>query len=235
MTETTNSAEVQTTAAEFESIQPHDKHDSSVTAAHAQQHSLSEESNNDDSLSRNRSLMDNHNDDSEDERVEDDISSMKHTSSEVVSDEPVTSTNDSAHAFSNQAARNSPSVASLFSSSRRHTISHHTPLQQPHRWDHFVRSGTRLKTLLEDAMSEVKSSIGSVRLQKRGRDTDEDEEPDASRSRVVAVADFTAELAREKTAQVLQLQRVRTHTNKTIIIQSTSANLALTDICTFVR
>jgi hypothetical protein len=95
------------------------------------------------------------------------------------------------------------------------------PLQQkPHNWDHFVRSGKRLKALLVDTIGEVKSTIDFVQSkshniasQKRVRDCDDgidqqDTSDSNQQSHVVTVADFTVELAREKTAQVLQLQRV---------------------------
>jgi hypothetical protein len=89
-------------------------------------------------------------------------------------------------------------------------------------WDHLIRSGTRIKTLLSDAIDEVKTTIVTLQSNtqnKRARDEtnnstsnekiDVNESPTNKSSRVVTVADFTVELAREKTAQVMQLQRVR--------------------------
>jgi hypothetical protein len=116
---------------------------------------------------------------------------------------------------------------------RRLTSSTATPfLQQPplfknnaHNWDQLVRSGTRMKTLLSDAIEEVKNTMvtmqssnsNSKRAREESTHSDDsnveadmgDGAPSNQRSRVVAVADFTVELAREKTAQVMQLQRVR--------------------------
>ena len=105
---------------------------------------------------------------------------------------------------------NPPSVSLSTGFSTARSLFHPTP-----NWDNFVRSGARLKTLLKDAIGEVKHSLEEAKNQasrnKRGRDDDEDESSTFAnqRSRVVTVADFSAELAREKTAQVLQLQRVR--------------------------
>jgi hypothetical protein len=112
--------------------------------------------------------------------------------------------------------------------SRRLTSLTATPfMQQPplfknnaHNWDQLVRSGTRMKTLLSDAIEEVKNTMVTMQSNnsnsKRAREesTHSEEDmgdgaPSNQRSRVVAVADFTVELAREKTAQVMQLQRVR--------------------------
>lgn len=169
-----------------------------------------EESINDDALLLNHSLMD---DDSDDEHH----GSTLTTSSADFTEETPNQRNINDLLFVNhhhdhardQAERSSSAVALLFQNGRRHAMANAPPT--PHRWDHFVRSGTRLKSLLEDAMSEVKTSIvSSARRQKRVRAGGEEgeDEADSSHPRVVTVADFTAELAREKTAQVLQLQRV---------------------------
>lgn len=83
-----------------------------------------------------------------------------------------------------------------------------TPQTQP-RWDSFVRRGTRLKTLLGDAMQEVQNSIHRTRS-RSSDDGNDDHNNGTKRARVVQVADFSAELAREKTNQVMQLQRVST-------------------------
>lgn len=88
----------------------------------------------------------------------------------------------------------------------------------PQNWDHILRSGTKIKTLIAEAMGEVKSTIMSIQSSKHNQKkrarvdtiTEEDESALTNhRSNVVKVADFTVELAREKTAQVMQLQRVR--------------------------
>jgi hypothetical protein len=93
-------------------------------------------------------------------------------------------------------------------------------LKPPQGWDQLVRSGTRIKTLFSDAIGEVKNSIIAVQnhnMKRRTRSNDDDDnnnigESPSKQSRVVAVADFTVELAREKTAQVMQLQRVSSTT-----------------------
>lgn len=99
-------------------------------------------------------------------------------------------------------------------------------------WDDFVRQGTRLKTFLDDAMNHVKTNIhigtNSNSNSKRPReltvngkddpnhkdddnnnsDDDDDDSPRPLRRRRVEENDYTAELAREKTEQVMLLQRV---------------------------
>ena len=112
-----------------------------------------------------------------------------------------------------KAAMQLPISSYILAQSRLSTKS--TP---PPSWDHILRSGTQIKSLVADAIGEVKNTIISMHNKnhqtKRTRDEghmDDDESPSANqRSRVVNVADFTVELAREKTAQVMQLQRVRT-------------------------
>jgi hypothetical protein len=81
------------------------------------------------------------------------------------------------------------------------------------KWDSFARSGARLKSLLVDAIGEVKYSLEAVQNQtrqnKRVREDDDEHATSTNqRTHVTTVADFSAELAREKTAQVLQLKRV---------------------------
>jgi hypothetical protein len=95
-------------------------------------------------------------------------------------------------------------------------------------WDDFVRQGTRLKTFLDDAMQHVKTnttklvSIGSKRPRandsndndevhensNNDSDGEDDDSPRPLRRRRVEENDYTAELAREKTEQVMLLQRV---------------------------
>lgn len=83
------------------------------------------------------------------------------------------------------------------SNNRRHSIA-----VAPHRWDGFVRKGTKLKSLLQDTMLEVKTSMIH---QKRQRETDDDNENEPPKRR--DVSGFAADLAREKTIRVNQLQR----------------------------
>jgi hypothetical protein len=89
-----------------------------------------------------------------------------------------------------------------------------------HDWDHVLRSGGKIKTLVAEAIEDVKNKVIAIQHSKytgshskRAREegnAEQDEQPSSNqRSRVVNVADFTVELAREKTAQVMQLQRVR--------------------------
>jgi hypothetical protein len=87
-------------------------------------------------------------------------------------------------------------------------------IQTAPNWDNFVRSGSRLKSMIVDAIGEVKQSLEAVKNQtrhnKRGREGDDERVILANqRNHVVSVADFSAELAREKTAEVFQLKRVR--------------------------
>jgi hypothetical protein len=105
-----------------------------------------------------------------------------------------------------------------------------TAVQLPiHTWDGFVRQGTRLKTFLDDAMSKVKDYsivLGEQQQQqhcsnnnKKRSATDNEQQPPqrTQRPRVGSTfdetTDHTAALAREKMAQVMQLQRVRTLVN----------------------
>lgn len=107
------------------------------------------------------------------------------------------------------AAAATPTATSSLLITTQHT--QQQPQQQQHRWDGFVRRGTRLKTLLEDAMTEVKTTVTAQKKRNRSNDdnnNNNDVEPDSQRRRVVQVADFTAELAREKTTEIFQLQRV---------------------------
>ena len=73
-----------------------------------------------------------------------------------------------------------------------------------HTWDGFVRQGTRLKTFLDDTMTKVRDSLSEKRPlvpQEKSED-----EPPRQRRRV---DEHAADLAREKMAEVMQLQRVR--------------------------
>ena len=105
-----------------------------------------------------------------------------------------------------------PSSSYLLSQSK--LLSKITP---PQNWDHIRRSGTQIKTLVAEAIGEVKNTVIAMqnnknKQNKRARDEgnmgDNESPLSNQRSRVVNVADFTVELAREKTAQVMQLQRV---------------------------
>jgi hypothetical protein len=107
----------------------------------------------------------------------------------------------------------------------------------PHKhyaWDDFVRQGTRVKTFLDDAMQHVKTSTKKLKFvhvsnnnssTKRGRDLSSRDDPAVNdddhddydndndsprplRRRRLEENDHTAELAREKTEQVMLLQRV---------------------------
>jgi hypothetical protein len=225
MTETTNNTDAAGEKDQnAESSSQNLDQDSVSTAHQRQQRPRIDDSihdDDDDDKYRNHSLMDDHADDSDEEQAHDDADI--HSSPVLTNASNDSGTNDTAavaistHQASNQVERVSTAVASLFQTNNRRYTKHATP--PPHRWDHFVRSGTRLKTLLEDTMSEVKTSIiSSARRQnnKRGRDVLEngdDDDNEELNPRVVAVADFTAELAREKTAQVLQLKRVSKQTN----------------------
>ena len=99
----------------------------------------------------------------------------------------------------------------LLSQSR--LLSQNNPSQN---WDHILRSGIQIKTLVAEAIGEVKNKVIAIQNNKnnnpnkRARDKEDDQSPSSNqKSRVVNVADFTVELAREKTLQVMQLQRVR--------------------------
>ncbi len=112
----------------------------------------------------------------------------------------------------------------------------------PHNWDSILSSGNKIKTLVAEAMGQVQHTILAMPQQsnhplsmKRARDsggptddTTNDDDDDAERPflskqpRVVNVADFTVELAREKTAQVMQLQRVRTNIKRILFETRTS-------------
>lgn len=78
-----------------------------------------------------------------------------------------------------------------------------------HTWDGFVRQGTRLKTFLDDTMQKVRDSFpgGEKRPLLAGSEDGDGQEPPRQRRRVGEL-DHTADLAREKTAEVMQLQRV---------------------------
>jgi len=182
----------------------------------------------DPSLRLDHSLMD----DADDDEEEDEEEQQAETTSELLPsiDETNDTNNNNMDTSGDEQEQdmgttlfsNTTSVASLFQNSVTHSIRHrrHSVAgggissnsnsnsngsilsQQQHRWDGFVRRGTRLKTLLEDALTEVTTTV------KRSRSLDDHDEPEAQRPRVVQVADFTAELAREKTTEVFQLQRV---------------------------
>ena len=116
-------------------------------------------------------------------------------------------------------------------------LNRHVPLPKvpSHNWDHILSSGNKIKTLVAEAMGQVQHTILTMQQtnqssMKRARDRDgltddtniyddidddDMESPSSKQPRVVNVADFTVELAREKTAQVLQLQRVRSTSSST--------------------
>jgi hypothetical protein len=120
------------------------------------------------------------------------------------------------------------------SNRRRHTLSTATigtatatgsaaSSNKHYAWDDFVRQGTRLKTFLDDAMHHVKKNTTKLVGSKRQRsnsdgndagdddndnDDGDDDSPRPLRRRRVEENDYTAELAREKTEQVMLLQRV---------------------------
>lgn len=97
-----------------------------------------------------------------------------------------------------------------------------------HTWDGFVRQGTRLKTLLDDAMHKVRDSLtgekrpllmassfdGGNTNEKQdgpGNSGNDDQEPACQRRRTESIDHHhSAELARERMTEVMQLQRVCT-------------------------
>ena len=99
-----------------------------------------------------------------------------------------------------------------------HTHNNATQLALPPRqimpptWDAFVRQGTRLKTLLEDTMINVRNhhsqqTSGNYN-NKRTMDNAEDEPP-SSRPRLQD-RDTMGDMLQEKTTEILRLQRVST-------------------------
>ena len=96
-----------------------------------------------------------------------------------------------------------------------------------HTWDGFVRQGTRLKTFLDDAMHKVRDSLTGEKRpllmpsssedehdknSEQQGNNDEEQEPARQRRRTESMDHqhhHSAELAREKMTEVMQLQRVR--------------------------
>jgi len=102
-------------------------------------------------------------------------------------------------------------ASTIVHTNTKHHRSHrrHSMPPSTHKWDDFVRQGTRLKTLFQDAMQHVKSNVLSGDNNKRPRERDDDEESPLRQRRRIEEPDHTADLAREKTAEVILLQRVR--------------------------
>jgi hypothetical protein len=121
-----------------------------------------------------------------------------------------------------------PTATAVGTNSNSNITSNHN---KHYAWDDFVRQGTRLKTFLDDAMQHVQTNTGKLvgsSSSKRQRDhpnandngvghddnhhnSDDADDDDSSRPlrrRRVEENDYTAELAREKTEQVMLLQRV---------------------------
>ena len=207
-----------------------------------------------------RSLMDNDTEDDENDEENDDNDAKNDTMDQapVANDDSaaallVSHTNDNETRETQLAAPPlaSSSVASLFRNSVTRSMLHHrhssaitattttptvistfplpqTQQQQQHRWDGFVRRGTRLKTLVEDAMAEVTTTMTAPKKRRRSNN-DSDELPDPQR-RIVQVADFTAELAREKMTEIFQLQRVSSNIYRranTIVVNLPTMSLLL--------
>jgi hypothetical protein len=174
-------------------------------------------------LRNDTSLLDDSEDETESERIAGDSPSRavdpstaapQSSNDEMTDDPPSPQATLHSHQIAVAVRGRMPSISA---SNRR--PSHSGPqTSQPtaHPWEKFVRSGTHLQTLLSDALSEVQSTFAlrkqSIGSSKREREstTEEDDELESSvpRQRVTVVADFSADLAREKTALVMQLQRV---------------------------
>jgi hypothetical protein len=83
-------------------------------------------------------------------------------------------------------------------------------LANQHSWDGFLRRGTRLKTFVDGAMHKIRDSFGTESGEKRqqapGQEDSVSEPP--QRRRRLNQTDFASSLAQERTAEVIQLQRV---------------------------
>jgi hypothetical protein len=175
-------------------------------------------------LRNDMSLLDDSEDETESEHIAGDsatraadplTSAAKSSNDELTDDPPAPQATLHSHQSAVAVRGRMPSI----SASSRHPSPSGPHPSQPlsHPWEKFVRSGTHLQTLLSDALSEVQSTFAlrkqSIGSSKRDRENTAEEDADlessVSRPRVTVVADFSADLAREKTALVMQLQRVR--------------------------
>lgn len=79
-----------------------------------------------------------------------------------------------------------------------------------HSWDGFVRHGTRLKTFVDGAMHKIRDSFGNENGGKRQNPSGDENtitEPPQQRRRLEKT-EHASVLAQERTAEVIQLQRV---------------------------
>ena len=94
------------------------------------------------------------------------------------------------------------------------------PKSAEHSWDSFVRRGTRLKTFVDGAMHKIRDSFGNEGGEKRQHPSGEENcvnEPPQQRRRLEQT-DYASSLAQERTAEVIQLQRVSVVLRSTCIV-----------------
>jgi hypothetical protein len=84
-----------------------------------------------------------------------------------------------------------------------------TTATPPPSFDAFLRKGTRLKTWMADALTELSSTVAAARPAVVGNKRPRTEQLQQNNNDETPVRDVGA-LARETTARVLDLQRVRT-------------------------
>lgn len=174
-----------------------------------------------DSIYRNKSLLDNDSSD-DDDHCDNDGSENDVTKSKRSMIASVFRKAPSVHRSkrNTSASKETRSLTSASILSTHESLSHKI-LRHSNTWDDFVRNGARFKTLVEDAMSDVKSSLSLGRdddkstranAKKRLREPNEQhpDEANTSRKRTMRTEIYeSGKRAREKTAEALNLQRVR--------------------------